>query len=137
MSGKRHFRIVLGNREQLLNDMYAEAIRAAFPSIDFTFAIATTVPNFINLAADNRTDLAILMPPGNIDADPARPDSTPEEAAIHVIQEIKSRHPIPVICIAAHPVDGDAVLAAGADCFLDIPAQSAEITSAVATCLGL
>ena len=74
---------------------------------------------------------------GNIDADPARPDSTPEQEAVHVIQAIKTRHPIPVICIAAYPVAGDAVLAAGADGCLDIPTRSAEITSAVAACLGL
>ena len=66
-----------------------------------------------------------------------RPNTTAQEEAVHVIQAIKTAHPIPVIVVAVHPVAGDAVLAAGADGCLDIPARSPEITSAVATCLGL
>ena len=137
MNSKRHVNIVLGNAEQLLNEMYAEVIRDAYAGVDFTFTVATTVPDFICLASDSRTDLAILMPPGNIDPDPSRPDTSPEEEAVHIVRTIKARHPIPVIVIAAHPVAREALLAAGADCFLDIPARSAEITSAVAASLAL
>ena len=136
-SDKPVFNIVLGNAEHSLNDMYEALIQDAHHDINFTFTVATTVPDFIRLASDSRTDLAILMPPGNIADDPARPNMTPQESAVHIVQTIKARHPIPVILIAAHPVAREALLAAGADCFLDIPARSAEITSAVAASLAL
>lgn len=121
----------VGNREEALNDMYSEVIRAAFQSIDFTFTIATTVSSFITQASDSSTNLAILMPPGNIDSDPVRPNTTAQEEAVHVIQAIKTAHPIPLIVIAAHPITRETVLAAGADCFPDIPAESTAIRNAV------
>lgn len=137
MNGKRHVNIVLGKAEQSLNDMYEALIRDAHQDIDFTFTVATTVPDFICLASDNGTDLALFIPPGNIAGDPAKPNMTPQESAVHIVQTIKARHPIPVIVIAAHPVAREALLAAGADYFLDIPARSAEIRSAVAASLAL
>jgi len=137
MSGKQQINVVIGNREETLNDMYVEIIRDDFPSIDFTFSVATTAPDFIAQASDSSTDLALFMPPGNIDADPARPDSTPEEEAVHIIQAIKATHPIPIIVVAASPVRAETVLAAGADQFIYVPAQPGQIESAVAACLKL
>ena len=137
MSSRRQINVVIGNREEALNDMYTEIIRHAYPAIDFSFTVAKTAPDFIAQASDSSTDLAILMPPGNIDSDPARPDSTPEEEAVHIIQAIKATHPIPIIVVAASPVRAEAVLAAGAEQFIYVPAQSADITSAVAACLKL
>lgn len=134
---KRQISVVIGNREEALNEYYAQTIRAAFPSIDFTFTVATTVPIFIQIACDSRTDLAILMPPGNIDPDPARPDTTAQGEAVHVIQAIKTTHPIPVIVIAAYPVTAEPALAAGAVQFIYVPAQPGQIESAVRACLKL
>ena len=137
MSGRRHFKIVLGNREEMLNEMYLRGIRSAFPAIDINFVVATTVPDFIRMACDSNTDLGLFIPPGNIDSDPARPDTSPEEDAVYIVRTIKNTHSIPVIVIAAHPVAREPVLAAGADCFLEIPAQSSDVTKAVAACLKL
>jgi len=137
MSGKRQFRIVLGNREEMLNEMYEQGIRSAYPDIDFSFAVATTVPEFIQMACDRHTDLGLFIPPGNIESDPAMPETSPEEDAVYIVRTIKATHPIPVIVIAAHPVARETVLAAGADCFLDIPAQSLDVAKAVAVLLKL
>ncbi len=137
MNGKRHISVVIGNSKRELNEMYRQIIRDAHPDIDFTFTVATTVPGFIQLACDGRTDLAIFMPPGNIEPDPARPYTTPEEEAVQIVWTINSRHPILVIVVAVASISAAAVLAAGADCFLDIPAQSTEIRSAVAACANL
>ena len=137
MNGKQQINVAIGNREEALNDMYTEIIRHAYPAIDFSFTVATRVPDFIELACDQGTNLAILMPPGNIDSDPARPDSTPEEEAVHIIQAIKATHPIPIIVVAASPVRAETVLAAGADQFIYVPAQPGQIESAVAACLKL
>ena len=52
------------------------------------------------------------MPPGNIDLDPARPDTTPQAESVYIVETIKPRHPIPVIVIAAHPVAKGPVLVA-------------------------
>ena len=132
---KRQLKIVIGIRELTLNDMVAEVIRDAFPAIDFRFSVVKTVPDFIQLATDNQTHLALFMPPGNIDHDPARPHTTPEEEAVHIVRTIKARHPIPVIVIAAHPVTAEAFLEAGTDHFLHAPARPEEITKALAACL--
>lgn len=135
MSSRRQINVVIGNREEALNDMYTEIIRHAYPAIDFSFTVAKTAPDFIAQASDSSTDLAILMPPGNIDSDPARPNTMPEEEAIYIIQAIKTTHPIPIIVVAAVPVRAETVMAALADCFLDIPAQSTAIRNAVVACL--
>lgn len=137
MNVKRHFNIVLGNREEMLNEMYQRSIRSTYPDIDFSFSVATTVPDFIRMACDQHTDLGLFIPPGNIESDPAMPDTSPEDAAVYIVRTIKATHPIPVIVIAAHPVARATVLAAGADCFLDIPAQSVDVTKAVAVFLKL
>ena len=43
--------IVLGNREEAVNDMYEVVIKHAHPDIDFTFSVAMTVPDFIAKAS--------------------------------------------------------------------------------------
>lgn len=134
---RRQVNIVLGNREEALNEYYVQAIRQARPDIEFIFNVATTVPDFIRLACDNRSDLALFMPPGNIASDPARPDATPQEDAVHIVTTIKAMNPISVIVVAASPVAAEALLAAGADQFIHVPAMSAEIESALAACLKL
>jgi hypothetical protein len=77
----------------------------------------------------------MFMPPGNLDSDPARPDATPQEEAVRIVEAIKARRPIPVIVIAAQPEAREPVLAAGADYFLGVPAQPWELSAAVAGCL--
>lgn len=137
MGSNRHVTIALGNSEQALNDMYAQVIRGGQPEIDFRFTVATTVLDFMRLASDSGTDLALFMPPGNIVPDPARPYTTPEEEAVHIVRTIRAKCQVPIICIAAYPVAEEAVLAAGADRFLYVPAQPDQIRSAVAACLKL
>ena len=77
------------------------------------------------------------MPPVNLAGDPAKPNMTPQESAVHSVQTIKTRRPIPVIVIAAYSVAKEAVLAAVADYLVDIPARSAEIRSTVTASLAL
>ncbi len=110
MSSRRHISVVIDNAKRELNEMCRQIIRDAHPDIDFTFTVATTVPGFIQLACNRRTDLALLMPPGNIEPDPARPYTTPQEEAVHIVETIKARHPIPVIVVAVASISAAAFL---------------------------
>ena len=59
MITRREISIVVGNREEARSNMYAEVIRDARQDVDFVFSVATTVPDFIQLASDSHTDLAM------------------------------------------------------------------------------
>jgi len=137
MSDKRLVKIILGNREEHLNDMHEVVIQSIRPDINFKFTRTARVDVLIQIASDSRPDLIIFMPSGNLEPDPARPSVTPQEAAVFIVKTIKAKHPIPVICIAMQSEAKASVLAAGADLFLDATAGRAEIVSAVASCLKL
>jgi hypothetical protein len=81
--------------------------------------------------------LALFIPPGNLMSDPGSPAATPEEEAINIIKTIKAKHPIPIIVMAVQYYAREKLLAAGADVFLDLPAQRQPIVDAVTKCLGL
>ena len=79
----------------------------------------------------------MFMPPGNLKQGSGDPVPTQRLDAAGIVQAVKARRSIPVIVISAEPDDRAAVLAAGAEVFLELPAQPQEVADAVAQCLGL
>lgn len=135
--GQEPVTIAIGNQERVVNELYQVAIRAAHPGISFHFETAAHVGVFIALASKPETHLALFKPPGNLIPDPDDAEATPEQVAIRVVRAIKARHSVPIIVIAVQHHAREALLAAGADVFLDFPARPQEIGDAVARCLGL
>jgi hypothetical protein len=129
--------IVLGNRETAINELIEMALRQTHKDINFQFASSSREGDFIKLATRPETRLALFVPPGNIDVEPGSPAATGEAVSIRIIQAIKAKHPIPIIVMAVQHYSRETLLAAGADVFLDIPAQGQQIVDAVAKCLGL
>ena len=129
--------IVLGNRETAINELIEMALRQTHKDINFQFASSLRAGDFIQLATRPETRLALFVPPGNIDVDPDSPAATREGETVRIIKTIKAKHPIPIIVMAVQHYARETLLAAGADVFLDIPAQGEQIVDAVARCLGL
>jgi len=129
--------IVLGNRETAINKLIEMALRQTHEDINFQFASSSKAGDFIQLATRPETRLALFVPPGNIDVDLDSPAATLEEETVRIIKAIKAKHPIPIIVMAVQHYSRETLLAAGADVFLDIPAQGQQIVDAVAKCLGL
>ena len=129
--------IVLGNRETAINELIEMALRQTHKDINFQFASSSRAGDLIQLATRPETQLALFVPPGNIDPDPDSPAATREGETVRIIRAIKAKHPIPIIVMAVQHYAREKLLAAGADVFLDIPAPAQQIVDAVAKCLGL
>ncbi len=117
--------------------MFELGIRLAQPGVNFRFERASYVGEFIALASKPDTRLGLFIPPGNLKEGSGDPVPTPVLDAAGIVQAIKARRSLPVIVISAEPDDRAPVVAAGADVFLDLPAQLQEVAHAVAKCLGL
>ena len=129
--------IVIGNQEEAVNEMYQAAIRLAHSGINFHFTSASYVGEFIALASKPDTRLAMFTTQGNLKQGSGDPVPTQRLDAAGIVRAIKSKRSLPVIVISTEPDDKAAVVAAGADVFLDLPAQPQHVADAVAQCLGL
>ncbi len=131
-------RIVLGNREESLNMLIEAGLRRAHKDINFQFERTSRVVEFIQFATRPETRLAFFMPPVNMDRDPGTSSDTAGEEAVRIVQAIKAKNPIPIIVLTVQCDARDAILAAGADVFLDVSGtQLQQILDAFTKCLGL
>lgn len=129
--------IIIGDEQNRLNRICQAVFRRAYPGMSVHCTLVTFIGEFIAAASEPHTHLAMFITGGNLNQGSGDPVPTRQMDAAGIVRSIKTQRSIPVIVASVEQDAREAVLAAGADAFLDLPIHPQQIADAIARCLGL